>query len=157
MATNPNVMVIAVVSIIIQNDSYPGKVLMVVEGVNDPSIGKKEGMLCFPGGHLEVGDDPLVRVRQELFEETGYAKCEINGIFGIYFVKKLLALIYRAKVNKEPFNPQIDKEIRDNLWLTPEEIISGKYELRPGVKKVVEDFIKSQNKNLLSVDIVRSI
>jgi len=69
---------------------------MVQEAKADSTIGKEIGMLSVPTGHLEIGELPEERLIKELKEETGYQNIKIEGLLGIYLIKKALGILYQV-------------------------------------------------------------
>lgn len=93
---------------------------MLVQDRTDPSW----PVLCFPGGHVEAGENCLEAVIREMQEETGLT------ILSPYLVgikewmrkdgARAMVLLYRADAYEGTL---ISSEEGENRWMTREEII----------------------------------
>lgn len=92
--------------------------------------GSSYGLLWeFPGGKVEVGEDPRAALRREIREELD-VEADVGGLFDAVFHfypdYPVLLLVYRCRVNKGSLKPIGCHALR---WVTPEEL--GKLPMPP--------------------------
>lgn len=103
-----------------------GKILLVKEGLDSHDPGNWNQL----AGWIDVGEDPLVAIKREIKEETGY-NFEPTGFLGVYSMQKnyhskselsrhAIKLLYCGKVSGQPI--VANDEIAELKWFTPEEI-----------------------------------
>ncbi len=97
----------------------------------------KGGCWCFPGGHVEPGENARQAVRRELREELGVdvVATERLGSIRVDGGRYVLA-VWRVDCNAESFHPN-EKEIAELRWVTPSELRSIKPGL-PSNERVLE-------------------
>ena len=97
----------------------------------------KGGCWCFPGGHLEPGENSRQAVQRELREELGInvVATERLGSIRVDDGPYVLA-VWRVKSEAESFHPN-EKEIAEWRWMTPSELRSIKPDL-PSNERVLE-------------------
>lgn len=98
-----------------------------------------------PAGHLEAGETLIEAVRREVLEETAHP-FQPQGLVGIYRLplsEELTYLRFCFFGAVEPPQPRpLDPEILDTLWLTPEEVQTGRYTQRsPLVWQCLRDYL----------------
>ena len=125
---------------------------MVQEAKADSTIGKEIGMLSVPTGHLEIGELPEERLIKELKEETGYQNIKIEGLLGIYLIKKALGILYQVQLSGEK-KKRLKNEISKVSWMTPKEILLHQDSLRPAIKEIIEDYLSGRV--IAPLDLVR--
>lgn len=119
-----------------------GKFLIIKEAYSNKSIGKQEDMYAFPMGHVYEGEEMKIAAEREVFEETGY-KIEITSILGFYDIWQAFGIAFIGKLTEENQHDFDNKEIKEVLWLSKDEILDKK--LRPAVKECIEDFIAGKS------------
>lgn len=126
----------ATVAVIVEKD---GKYLMVEE------VSHGETVFNQPAGHVEEGESILDAATRETIEETGW-KVKLESFIGLYTYKAPSngVTYYRmcfAASAIEKITDQLDKDIISEHWLSYDEIINLKHQLRsPLVKKCIDDF-----------------
>lgn len=97
----------------------------------------KGGCWCFPGGHLEPGENSRHAVQRELREELGVdvVATERLGSIRVDDGRYVLA-VWRVDWNDESFRPN-EEEIAEWRWVTPGELRSIKPGL-PSNERVLE-------------------
>lgn len=121
--------------IVINEDN---EVLFLVRNKMDNFQPKK---YCFPGGHVEQGEDYRYAASRELVEETGIniESTELTDC-GIYTDNKIVIHYFVAKVNKEKVNIVLEeKEHEQYEWVKIEDV--KKYPLILNLKENLEKVI----------------
>ena len=135
-----------VVGAILEKD---GKIALVKENMpNKPDNGKWNQ----PAGWIEVGEDPIVSVKREVEEETGF-EFEPTGVLSICsLVRKDLTDFYQATPHaikiifvgkiKTDNQKNLHNDISEIKWFSPEEIYNmGSQTLRDNdIKDLVKDY-----------------
>ena len=118
-----------------------GQFLFVLENINGKAV------INQPAGHLEK-DETLVRaVEREMLEETAW-QFEPQGLVGIYKWRipedgpTYMRYCFYGKVLDHNPAQALDDGILEAVWLTPEQVSSGKYPLRsPMVMRCLNDYL----------------
>jgi 8-oxo-dGTP pyrophosphatase MutT (NUDIX family) len=133
-----------VVGAILERD---GKILLIKEsGTSD------KGKWNQPAGWIDVGEDPLVAVKREVEEETGFEFMP-EAFLGIYslvkrslqakqnIIRHPIKLIFIGKISDQP-TLETDGEAEEIKWFSPEEIEAmGPDILRDlDIKKEIKDY-----------------
>lgn len=97
----------------------------------------KGGCWCFPGGHIEPGENARQAVQRELREELGVevVATERLGSIRVDDGRYILA-VWCVDCHAESFHPN-EKEIAEWRWVTPSELRSIKPSL-PSNERVLE-------------------
>jgi 8-oxo-dGTP pyrophosphatase MutT (NUDIX family) len=126
------------VACIVENN---GKLLFVEEFSNGNKV------LNQPAGHVEKGETLMQAAIRETFEESA---CEVQlknivGMYSHYSKEKNIGyyrVCYRTKLIQENKNQELDSDIIQTLWLTPEQAIKEQSRFRsPFVKNCIEDYL----------------
>ncbi|MDX2464070.1 MAG: NUDIX hydrolase [Porticoccus sp.] len=120
--------------------------------------GKGNEVYNQPAGHVEPGETPIQAVVRETFEETGW-HVEPTGIisFTTYTSPTNHITYYRltfaAKTLEFDETAEIDSDIEEALWLSYEEILLKRSQLRsPVVLQVIDDF---RANSIYSLDLLK--
>jgi 8-oxo-dGTP pyrophosphatase MutT (NUDIX family) len=154
MSKNDQEPVVVGIGAVVIHDDFPNKVLMVEEAETDRKIGKEKGMFSVPVGHLS-SDTPIKQeLIREIREETGYQEVEIKGFLAGYLVKAALGLIYLVKVSGKGEKVS-DVSIKRCFWANPRDVLSKDLDrLRPGIKEILEDFLRGPE--LLADNVIKN-
>ncbi len=133
----------ATVAVIIPqtNDDPANNKLLFVE-----ELSQGKSVINQPAGHIEKGESILDAARREATEETGWS-VELTGFTGVYtlHLPEQDLTYHRYCFVGRPISQssnQLDSDIIATHWLTPEEMMSGRFALRsPLVRKCVEDYL----------------
>lgn len=129
-----------------------GRFLMVCENT-------EHGLrLNQPAGHLEYGETLLQAVAREALEETGYAANPV-ALSGVYLADKddcsgitYLRFAFVCQANGQPTRSQLDEDIVEAVWLTPDEIRARQAIWRsPLVGRCLDDYLAGQRLPLDSI------
>ncbi|MFV1871905.1 MAG: NUDIX hydrolase [Oleiphilus sp.] len=100
-----------------------------------------------PAGHIEEDESVVTATKRETLEESGW-HVEVSSLVGIYTYKApsngvtYYRLCYACEALNEAENPQLDEGIIAAHWLTIDEILARKAQLRsPLVLKCFEDYL----------------
>ena len=138
-----------VVGAIIENN---GKILLVREAQRK---GPDNGKWNHPAGWIDVGEDPLVAVKREVKEETGYGFKPTN-VLGVYSLvrqdlkKQLNATPHPIKIifigNISGKQSKLHSDVSEIRWFMPEEIQDmDKATLRDlDIKKMLDDYFSGK-------------
>ena len=97
----------------------------------------KGGCWCFPGGHVEPGENSRQAVQRELREELGVDVVATERLGSIRIDDgRYVLVVWRVDCHTETFHPN-DKEIAEWRWVTPSELRSIKPAL-PSNERVLE-------------------
>ena len=110
---SPSVVVDAVVT----RDTDTGTEVLLIRRGQDPC----KGMLAFPGGFVEYGEDPEDAVRRELLEETGIVgtnpvSIAVHGEPTRDPRKHVIALFYRVQVDPDSV-PTAGDDASEAYWI----------------------------------------
>ena len=110
---SPSVVVDAVVT----RDTDTGTEVLLIRRGQDPC----KGMLAFPGGFVEYGEDPEDAVRRELLEETGIVgtnpvSIAVPGEPTRDPRKHVIALFYRVQVDPDSV-PTAGDDASEAYWI----------------------------------------
>jgi 8-oxo-dGTP pyrophosphatase MutT (NUDIX family) len=98
------------------------------------------GLICFPGGGIEPGEDLHTAVKRELMEELNLA-VEVCGHLWTSQTRwgtKLEWLVCQRQVGHEPSaNPQ---EVEEVLWMTPQMLL-GRDDLLGSMPEFLDNFL----------------
>lgn len=90
------------------------------------------GYWDFPGGKLEKGEDPVLGIEREVFEETGF-KIKATKVLGKYSLDLLKAghpthefIVYETR--GEISDPKLSEEHSDFIWQIKKDILKLKIE-----------------------------
>ena len=109
-----------VVASVIEQD---GRFLLVEECINGLQV------INQPAGHLEHGESLLDAVRRETLEETGY-RFEPTALLGVLMLNSAdpervyLRFTFTGNILEKVADYQLDADIIDTHWLTPDEILA---------------------------------
>ncbi|MDP3993647.1 MAG: NUDIX domain-containing protein [Candidatus Doudnabacteria bacterium] len=145
----------SVVGAIIEKE---GKIFLVKE-----NQGADKGKWNQPAGWLDVGEDPVVAIKREVKEETGF-DFEPTSLVGIYslvrkdrlpmtgYTPHALKLIFKGNISGT--NHDSNEEIAEVRWFGKEEILKmGTDQLRDeDIKQEVEDYFAGRS---FPLDIIR--
>ena len=138
------------VATVIEKDDY---FLMVKE----TSFGKQ--VINQPAGHVEPGEDILRAAFRETLEETGW-DVSISGFLGIstHYASQNGVTYYRMTFVAEAISHhqeyQIDDDIDCAVWMSVDEIIAAKHQLRSDmVLSCIEDY---REKRIFPLEIFRN-
>lgn len=126
-----------------------GKILLVRENQpNNPDHGKWNQ----PAGWIGVGEDPIVAVKREVLEETGFAFTP-KYLLGVYsLVRKDLEKALNAKPHSiklifvgdisETQSGTLETDVSETKWFTPDEIytMDSKTLRDLDIKQMVKDY-----------------
>lgn len=105
------------VSVIAERDN---KILFVVEGKED-----MQGLYNLPGGRLELGESIIEGAKREFIEETAndVSIMTMNGVYQYTSMtgNSLINFNFVGQVGNK-LSREIDDDIKDNIWLTKDEI-----------------------------------
>ncbi|WP_105616045.1 NUDIX domain-containing protein [Vallitalea okinawensis] len=140
------------VSVIAERDS---KILFVVEGKKE-----MEGLYNLPGGRLELGENIVEGAKREFIEETA-CNVTIMTMNGVYQYKSqtgnsLINFSFVGQVG-EKLSREMDKDIKDCMWLTYDEINNLPEEkLWNGhvIKEMIRDY---EGKSKTNLELIRNI
>ncbi len=99
-----------------------------------------------PAGHLEEGEDLITAVKREVLEETAW-QFEPKYILSVQLWRKnehdsFLRVCFSGDVHSHNPDQALDDGIIQTHWLTHEEIVAKKSQLRsPFVLKSVDDYL----------------
>lgn len=129
-----------------------GKILLVKE--NNPAH-PDHGKWNQPAGWLDVGEDPVVAVRREVKEETGFDFTPTH-LLGVYSLVKPqnprpkvtshgVKLIFTGDIRESPDKPDAS-EISAIRWFTPEDIYAmDRATLRDSdIKREIRDYFSGR-------------
>jgi 8-oxo-dGTP pyrophosphatase MutT (NUDIX family) len=125
-----------VVATVVERD---GKFLLVYERDGDRQVYNQ------PAGHWDKGESIFAAALRETLEETGW-EVTLDYLIGQYSVHAAHSNItyYRtafAATAVKKISDQLDKEIIEAVWLSYDEIVARKDQLRsPLVLRVIEDY-----------------
>tara|TARA_B100000575_G_scaffold63337_1_gene48403 strand:- start:36214 stop:36660 length:447 start_codon:yes stop_codon:yes gene_type:complete len=110
---SPSVVVDAVVT----RDTDTGTEVLLIRRGQEPC----KGMLAFPGGFVEYGEDPEDAVRRELLEETGIVgtnpvSIAVHGEPTRDPRKHVIALFYRVQVDPDSV-PTAGDDASEAYWI----------------------------------------
>tara|TARA_Y100001936_G_C15641500_1_gene441697 strand:+ start:82 stop:528 length:447 start_codon:yes stop_codon:yes gene_type:complete len=110
---SPSVVVDAVAT----RDTDTGTEVLLIRRGQDPC----KGMLAFPGGFVEYGEDPEDAVRRELLEETGIVgtnpvSIAVHGEPTRDPRKHVIALFYRVQVDPDSV-PTAGDDASEAYWI----------------------------------------
>ena len=140
----------ATVACIIEEDN---RFLMVIE--------KDDGHIVInqPAGHVEEGESFESAAVREALEETGF-DVELNDLIGLYTIEGKNSVTYHRlcysakRLNQTP-NEKLDDDIIETTWLSYEEILSRKDQLRsPMVLACIDDYLDNRR---FPLDFVRAL
>tara|TARA_R110001592_G_scaffold116059_1_gene316940 strand:- start:79430 stop:79918 length:489 start_codon:yes stop_codon:yes gene_type:complete len=121
--------------------------------------GKAKEVYNQPAGHVEAGETPIQAAVRETFEETRW-HVEPTGIisFTTYTSPNNHITYYRltfaAKALEFDETTEIDSDIEEALWLSYEEILLKRSQLRsPIVLQVIDDF---RANSIYSLDLLKA-
>ena len=125
--------------------------------VKETKYGKQ--VINQPAGHVEPGEDILQAAVRETLEETGW-EVSISGFLGIstHYVSHNGVTYYRMTFVAETITHHedymIDKDIDCALWMSFDEIIAAKHQLRSEmVLSCIEDY---RAKRIFPLEIFRN-
>ena len=100
-----------------------------------------------PAGHVEPGEELADAVIREVKEETAWT-FEPTAIIGAYLWthpvsgEQLLRAVYHGDVCSHDSDQPLDEGILRNLWLTAEDLLKRKPQLRsPMVMRAIDDYL----------------
>jgi 8-oxo-dGTP pyrophosphatase MutT (NUDIX family) len=100
-----------------------------------------------PAGHLEPGESLLDAVVRETLEESGYL-FEPDALVGVYLWRSnqtgttVLRVGFCGTASPPPARPQLDSGIVATHWLTRNQLLSRRSQLRsPMVMRCVDDYL----------------
>lgn len=119
---------------------------------------KRDGRIVFnqPAGHIENGESILEAAIRETHEETRWL-VEPNHFLGVSSYHAPNGITYirttiSAKAVRETPLTRLDTDILDAIWMSYEEILTIKEQLRsPIVLKVIDDYRRG---NLFPLDLI---
>ena len=137
MSWNPH---ITVASVIEEDKKY----LLVEEYVQELVV------LNQPAGHLEENETILEACAREVLEETAY-KVKVDYLIGIYQEREKnspdmwLRFCFKCTVENEIIGRKLDKNIIRKVWLSKDDIVNPRYNLRSNmVLKCINDYESGQ-------------
>lgn len=113
-----------------------------------------------PAGHLEENETLQEAAIRETLEETGW-RVSLTGVVGVHVYKAPANGVTYVRITfaAEPVslinNAQLDKGIIEALWLTYEEIVALKTQLRSPL--VLADIERLRSGQISPLDLVRDI
>jgi len=127
---------VTVASLIEQDNRY----LLVYEEANGRNVYNQ------PAGHLEPNETLAEAAIRETLEETAYS-IKLTGVVGVNLYTApsnnitYFRTTFTADVISHDPNRRLDKGIIDAVWLTYEEIVARKDQLRsPMTLQIIEDY-----------------
>ncbi len=121
---------------------------VVIKDINENILVLKRtdnGKMDLPGGHLHVGEDPIMGIIREVFEETKLVILNIDEI--IKYKRKTLfeSSSYSSLANKDEI--ELDKEENsDFYWLSVEEFLEIKDDNATDVITAYKAYIKDDKR-----------
>jgi 8-oxo-dGTP pyrophosphatase MutT (NUDIX family) len=118
--------------------------------LNEYRRGIKKKSLGFPGGHIEIGENPIETVKRELLEETGYKGKNWKLLFkytrhGTYHCGQ--DFVFTAKIGDSLINEKKNENLQKK-WLNKKEILAllnnNKFETAGIIASVSFYFIKNR-------------
>ena len=90
------------------------------------------GRYGLPGGHIDRREDPILALRRELFEELGLTTDLYSDVSeeGFFRAGSRLVLMYTGVLSEDIELMPDGKEVIDGLWVTYDDIDSGKVHTR---------------------------
>ena len=123
------------------------------------------GRVCFPGGHIEPGEEEHEAVVRECLEETAceFVPLALLGVYLSRFVREssegrpaedvtYLRIAYAGRVGLPDAGRALDTGIVRRLWLTPDEVRASAARHRsPLVLRCIEDHLAGRRYPLEAV------
>ncbi|MBI2103628.1 NUDIX hydrolase [Candidatus Woesebacteria bacterium] len=119
------------VGVIVENNLFPGRILVKKESQKDPSSGKEVNTYSIPAGFARGGESLIEAGIREVFEETGYSGVRICRFLGIYQVDSAVVAVFVGIA---------EGEAQGTCWKSPHEIVNGDCVLAPGMREMLIDY-----------------
>ncbi|KXK26775.1 MAG: adenosine nucleotide hydrolase NudE [candidate division WS6 bacterium OLB20] len=122
--------------------------LLIKELEDNPSIGKKAGMLSFPTGFCNPGEHPEDAAVREMLEETGYPAKPVS-IIGFYLIGGAFGIAYEMELTGTGETAETDADVSENVWLDGAAVLA--MPIRPAVAEIIRDYTAAVRMPLATV------
>ncbi len=134
----------ASVGVVVENDRYPGKILVVEETAVSPKSGMRKTALSIPGGYIRRNESAGETAERVVKEITGYQNIRIYKGMKVYQTERILTLVFVALASGDmpSYNSSDTTRI---CWKTPTAIFNGEYILRDEIlRNIAIDYAYKQ-------------